>query len=51
MLLTILIVLAVIFLLGGGASYRTNKTYGYGGIGIGTVLLIVLLVMMLTGRI
>ena len=49
MLTTVLIVLVILFLLGGGIGFRSNKTYGYGGIGIGTVLLIVLIILLLRG--
>ena len=51
MLTIVLIVLIVLFLVGGGIGYRgSNRSLGHGGIGIGTVLIIVLVVMLLTGR-
>jgi hypothetical protein len=49
----ILIILLVVVLFGGGYGFRTgwygSPNYGY-GIGIVGVLLIVLLVLLLTGR-
>ena len=50
MLMTVLIVLIVLALLGGGVGYRSNPRYGYGGFGLGGILLIVLVILLLTGR-
>ena len=54
MLLTILVVILVIYLLGGGIGYRNNPGFigtpygaGYGGIGL--LLIIVLLVLLFRG--
>ena len=33
MLMTVLIVLIILALLGGGIGFRSNRSYGYGGIG------------------
>lgn len=53
MLGTILLVILVIFLLGGFSGRFGGYGYGFGhgGIGVIGVLLIVILVMVLTGRI
>jgi hypothetical protein len=50
---TILIILLVIYLLGGFSGRFGGYGYGYGhtGIGIGGVLLISVVVLLLTGRI
>ena len=50
---TILIVILVIYLLGGFSGRFGGYGYGFGhtGIGIGGVLLIIVLVLLLTGRI
>jgi hypothetical protein len=50
---TILIILLVIYLLGGFSGRFGGYGYGYGhtGIGIGGVLLIIVVVLLLTGRI
>ncbi|MGB8817565.1 MAG: DUF3309 family protein [Rhizobiaceae bacterium] len=49
---TILIILLVIFLLGGFSGRFGGYGYGYGhgGVGVIGVILIVLLVLVLTGR-
>ena len=49
---TLLIILLVIFLLGGFSGRFGGYGYGYGnrGIGLGGVLLLILLVLVLTGR-
>ena len=50
---TILIIILVIYLLGGFSGRFGGYGYGFGhaGIGIGGVLLIIVLVLLLTGRI
>jgi hypothetical protein len=50
---TILIIILVIFLLGGFSGRFGGYGYGFGhtGIGIGGVLLIIVVVLLLTGRI
>lgn len=50
---TILIILLVIYLLGGFSGRFGGYGYGYGhtGIGIGGILLIIVVVLLLTGRI
>jgi hypothetical protein len=50
---TILIVILVIFLLGGFSGRFGGYGYGFGhtGIGIGGALLIIVVVLLLTGRI
>jgi ABC-type tungstate transport system substrate-binding protein len=50
---TILIILLVIYLLGGFSGRFGGYGYGFGhtGIGIGGVLLIIVVVLLLTGRI
>jgi hypothetical protein len=50
---TILIILLVIYLLGGFSGRFGGYGYGYGhtGIGIGGVLLLIVVVLLLTGRI
>lgn len=50
---TILIIILVIYLLGGFSGRFGGYGYGLGhaGIGIGGVLLIIVVVLMLTGRI
>ena len=49
---TILIILLVIFLLGGFSGRLGGYGYGYGhgGVGIVGILLIILIVLVLTGR-
>jgi hypothetical protein len=50
---TILIIILVIFLLGGFSGRFGGYGYGFGhtGIGIGGVLLLIVVVLLLTGRI
>jgi len=50
---TILIIILVIYLLGGFSGRFGGYGYGFGhaGIGIGGVLLIIVLVLLFTGRI
>jgi len=48
MLWTILIVLLILALLGGGFGFHAGYApYGYGGISIGFVLLVVLIVLLI----
>jgi hypothetical protein len=51
----ILLLVILILLFGGGGYYGVNAGwpahYGYGGISLGTILIIVLIVLLLTGRI
>jgi len=47
----ILVVLVVLCLCGGGYGWRSgNQLFGYGGISVGTLLVIVLLILLLTDR-
>ena len=48
-MLTILLVLLIVMAFGGGSMLQ-GSPYGYGGWGIGGILLVVLIVMLLTGR-
>lgn len=50
---TILVILLVIFLLGGFSGRFGGYGYGFGhtGIGVGGVLLVIVVVLLLTGRI
>jgi hypothetical protein len=50
---TILIIILVIFLLGGFSGRFGGYGYGFGhtGIGVGGILLIIVIVLLLTGRI
>lgn len=50
---TILIIILVIYLLGGFSGRFGGYGYGFGhtGIGVGGVLLIIVIVLLLTGRI
>lgn len=50
MLHTVLIVLLVLLLIGALPSWNYSRGWGYGPSGIVTVALIVLLVLLLTGR-
>ncbi len=52
-MLSIVLIILVLLLLGGGFTTRGHPTYGtYStpGIGLGGVVLIILLVLLLTGR-
>lgn len=48
---TILIVILILILVGALPSWGYSRSWGYGPSGIVTILLVVLIVMMLTGRI
>jgi hypothetical protein len=50
---TILIIILVIYLLGGFSGRFGGYGYGFGhtGIGVGGILLIIVIVLLLTGRI
>ncbi len=48
---TILLIILVLILVGALPSWGYSRNWGYGPSGIVTILLIVLIVMMLTGRI
>ncbi len=50
---TILIIILIIYLLGGFSGRFGGYGYGYGntGIGIGGILLIIVIALLLTGRI
>ncbi|MBS7538583.1 DUF3309 domain-containing protein [Ancylobacter lacus] len=47
---TILLIILVLILVGALPSWGYSRNWGYGPSGIVTILLIVLIVMMLTGR-
>jgi hypothetical protein len=48
---TLIIIVLLILLLGGGLGYRQGfDNWNGGGIGIGTILLIVLIIWLLRGR-
>lgn len=49
---TILLILVIIYLLGGFAGWPAGYGYGYGhaGIGFGAVVLIIVVILLLTGR-
>ena len=47
---TILIVILILILVGALPSWGYSRNWGYGPSGIVTILLVVLIVMMLTGR-
>ena len=50
-MLIVLIVLLVLFWGGGGIAYRNdNYAYGHGGISLGAIVLIILVILLLTGR-
>jgi len=51
MLGTILIIILVLLLLGAIPAWSHSRSWGYGPSGLVTVLLIVLIVLLLTGRI
>ena len=48
---TILIIILVLILVGALPSWGHSRNWGYGPSGLVTVLLVILIVMMLTGRI
>ena len=48
----LIVLIILLLLLGGGGSYYSHSRWGYagsGGIGLGTILLIILLIWMLGG--
>ncbi|MCK0198249.1 DUF3309 domain-containing protein [Ancylobacter sp. 6x-1] len=47
---TILLIILILILVGALPSWGYSRNWGYGPSGIVTILLIVLIVMMLTGR-
>ncbi|GLK70416.1 DUF3309 domain-containing protein [Ancylobacter dichloromethanicus] len=47
---TILIVILILILVGALPSWGYSRSWGYGPSGLVTVLLVILIVMMLTGR-
>ncbi len=51
MLSTILIVVLILWVLGSAPVWSHSRNYGYYPSGIGGILLVVVLVMLLTGRI
>jgi hypothetical protein len=48
MLLALIILILLFF--GGGYGLYSGGSYGYRGVGLGTILIIVLIVPLLTGR-
>jgi len=48
---TILIIILVLILVGALPSWGHSRNWGYGPSGLVTILLVILIVMMLTGRI
>lgn len=48
---TILIVILILILVGALPSWGYSRNWGYGPSGLVTILLVILIVMMLTGRI
>ena len=51
MLGTVLIVVLVLMLLGALPSWPYSRSWGYGPSGLFTIVLVILLIMLLTGRI
>lgn len=51
-MLIILLVILLIFCFSGGAwGYRNdNPSFGHGGVGLGFILLVILLILLFTGR-
>ncbi|MDQ0348430.1 MULTISPECIES: DUF3309 domain-containing protein [Ancylobacter] len=47
---TILIVILILILVGALPSWGYSRNWGYGPSGLVTILLVILIVMMLTGR-
>lgn len=47
---TILIVIIILILIGALPSWGYSRNWGYGPSGLVTILLVILIVMMLTGR-
>ena len=48
---TIVLIILILFLIGALPTWNYSRSWGYGPSGIGGVLLIVLIVLLLTGRI
>lgn len=48
---TILLVILILILVGALPSWGYSRNWGYGPSGLVTVLLVILIVMMLTGRV
>ncbi len=48
---TILIIILILILVGALPSWGYSRNWGYGPSGIVTILLVILIIMMLTGRI
>jgi hypothetical protein len=51
MLSTILLILLILLIVGALPTWGHSRSWGYGPSGIGGVLLIILIVLLLTGRI
>jgi Protein of unknown function (DUF3309) len=51
MLGIILLVILIVLLVGSVPAYRYNRRWGYAPSGLVTILLIVLIILLLTGRI
>ena len=51
MLSTILLILLILLVVGALPTWGHSRSWGYGPSGIGGVLLIILIVLLLTGRI
>jgi hypothetical protein len=51
MLTTVLLVIVILLLIGAFPSWPYSRGWGYGPSGLVSVLLIVLIVLMLTGRV
>jgi Protein of unknown function (DUF3309) len=51
MLSTILLVLLILIIVGALPTWGHSRSWGYGPSGIGGILLIVLIVLLLTGRV
>lgn len=51
MLSTILLILLILLIIGALPTWGHSRSWGYGPSGIGGVLLIILIVLLLTGRI
>ncbi|MBB3772481.1 MULTISPECIES: DUF3309 domain-containing protein [Ancylobacter] len=50
-MMTILLIILILILVGALPNWGYSRSWGYGPSGIVTILLVVLIVMMLTGRI
>ena len=48
---TILLVILILFVIGALPSWNHSKSWGYGPSGIGGLIVIVLIVLLVTGRI